>query len=368
VVRNGYLPERKIQTGIGAIPVKVPKVRDRSGNKVKFQSSLLPPYLRRTKRVEELLPWLYLKGISTGAFPEALSALLGERAEGLSPSVISRLKKSWEEEHQAWSQRDLSDTEYVYIWADGVYFGVRAEESKQCILVLLGATKDGRKELVALSDGYRESEQSWTDLLSELKERGLKQAPKLGIGDGALGFWKALSKEFPETVQQRCWVHKTQNILNKLPKGEQEKAKSRIHDIFMASTKENAVKAFERFIKSYSLKYQKATDCLQKDKDVLFSFYDFPAEQWQHIRTTNPIESIFATVKLRTAKTRGCVSRASILAMVFKLTMSASKKWRKLRGYEQIAKVIDGVQFRDGEEVFENEQQNEGAIVNRKAA
>ena len=357
VVRNGYLPEREIQTGIGAVKVKVPKVRDRSGAGIKFNSRLLPPYLRRTESLDELLPWLYLKGISTGDFGEALQALLGEQAKGLSAATISRLKARWQEEHRQWRQRDLSSKRYVYWWADGVYFNIRGEEARQCILVIVGVNEHGVKEFVAIEDGYRESEQSWLEVLTDLKHRGLEQGPQLGIGDGALGFWKALSKVYATTRQQRCWVHKTANILNKLPKSVQPKAKSALHEIWMAPTREQAHKAFEAFLKRYGDKYPKACACLEKDRDALLAFYDFPALHWQHIRTTNPIESTFATVRLRTDKTRGCVSRDTILGLVFKLGLSAQQRWQRLRGFKHLADVINGVKFKDGVRV-KHEQQN----------
>lgn len=357
VVRNGYLPEREIQTGIGAVKVKVPKVRDRSGAGIKFNSRLLPPYLRRTESLDELLPWLYLKGISTGDFGEALQALLGEQAKGLSAATISRLKARWQEEHRQWRQRDLSSKRYVYWWADGVYFNIRGEEARQCILVIVGVNEHGVKEFVAIEDGYRESEQSWLEVLTDLKHRGLEQGPQLGIGDGALGFWKALSKVYATTRQQRCWVHKTVNILNKLPKSVQPKAKSALHEIWMAPTREQAHKAFEAFLKRYGDKYPKACACLEKDRDALLAFYDFPALHWQHIRTTNPIESTFATVRLRTDKTRGCVSRDTILGLVFKLGLSAQQRWQRLRGFKHLADVINGVKFKDGVRV-KHEQQN----------
>lgn len=357
VVRNGYLPEREIQTGIGAVKVKVPKVRDRSGAGIKFNSRLLPPYLRRTESLDELLPWLYLKGISTGDFGEALQALLGEQAKGLSAATISRLKARWQEEHRQWRQRDLSSKRYVYWWADGVYFNIRGEEARQCILVIVGVNEHGVKEFVAIEDGYRESEQSWLEVLTDLKHRGLEQGPQLGIGDGALGFWKALSKVYATTRQQRCWVHKTVNILNKLPKSVQSKAKSALHEIWMAPTREQAHKAFEAFLKRYGDKYPKACACLEKDRDALLAFYDFPALHWQHIRTTNPIESTFATVRLRTDKTRGCVSRDTILGLVFKLGLSAQQRWQRLRGFKHLADVINGVKFKDGVRV-KHEQQN----------
>jgi transposase-like protein len=350
VVRNGYLPEREIQTGVGAINVKVPRVKDKrkSGEKVRFNSQILPPYLRRTKSLDELIPWLYLKGVSTGDFSEALSALLGANAPGLSASTVSRLKESWQADLDAWQKRSLSGKEYVYFWADGVHFGARMEDEKQCILVILGATADGRKELIGMSDGYRESEQSWYELLVDLKKRGLKAAPKLAVGDGALGFWKALPKVFGKTRRQRCTVHKTVNVLDKLPKSAQKKAKSHLQEIWMAETKENAEKAFDYFIEAYGPKYPKAAACLEKDREDLLAFYNFPAEHWVHIRTTNPIESTFATVRLRTNKTRGCLTRDTMLTMVFKLTCSAQKRWRRLNVPELLADVITGVNFVNG--------------------
>jgi transposase-like protein len=333
LVRNGYLLERTIQTGIGEVPVKAPRVRDRAA-KLRFNSSILPRYLRRTKTIEALLPWLYLKGISTGGFSEALAALLGRDAPGLSAGTISRLKAVWQEEHARWEKRSLAHQRYVYLWVDGIHFGVRLEEANQCLLVVMGATPEGKKELVALSDGFRESEQSWKELLLDLKRRGLKIDPKLAIGDGALGFWKALPQVYGSTRAQRCWVHKTANVLNKLPKHLQAKAKSDLHQIWMAATRERAYAAFDNFVQSYEPKYPKAAQCLAKDKDPLLSFYDFPAEHWHHIRTSNPIESTFASVRLRTAKTRGCGSRASILSTVFKLSQSAEQRvveiaWRR---------------------------------------
>jgi putative transposase len=356
IVRNGYLPSRTIQTGLGDVSVKAPRVRDRSGT-IRFASSILPPYLRRTKTIEALLPWLYLKGISTGDFGEALTALLGPHAPGLSAGTISRLKTVWQHEHARWERRDLGRTPYVYLWVDGIHFGVRLEEANQCILVVIGATAEGKKELLALTDGFRESEESWKDVLLELKRRGLTVDPRLAIGDGALGFWKALPQVFGNTRTQRCWVHKTVNVLNKLPKHLQANAKSALHQIWMASTREHAYQAFEAFLTAYTPKYPKAAECLVKDKKALLAFYDFPAEHWHHIRTTNPIESTFATVRLRTAKTRGCVSRTSILAMVFKLAKSAEGRWLKLRGTELIAKLLQGVQFKNGVEVQKENRQ-----------
>lgn len=357
VVRNGYLPERTIQTGIGEVEVKIPKIRDRAGEGVKFNSTIIPPYLKKTQSMEELLPLLYLKGISTGDFQEALAALLGPNAKGLSAGTISRLKKDWIAEQEKWGKRDLSLKHYVYIWADGVYFHVRGDNDRACVLVLIGVTDKGKKELIAIEDGFRESTQSWRELLLSVKQRGLKKAPKLAIGDGALGFWKAISEIYPETRHQRCWVHKTANVLNKLPKSVQPKVKEALINIYMAETREEAYKAFDNTIARFEVKYPGAMACLQKDKSELLAFYDFPAKHWIHIRTTNPIESTFSTVRLRTAKTRNCVSRATILAMVFKLVQSAENRWNRLRGFELLADVIEGVQFINGEKQEKNDQQ-----------
>jgi len=352
VVRNGHASERELQTGLGAIPVKQPRVNDKrtdeNGNRIRFTSHILPPYLRRTKSIEELIPWLYLRGISTGDFSQALASLLGPEAPGLSASTVVRLKQVWHQDHEAWSKRSLADKRYVYWWVDGIYFNIRLEEDRQCILVVMGATESGKKELIAIQDGFRENEQSWTELLLDLKARGLDTGPQLAVGDGALGFWQALRKVYGESREQRCWVHKTGNVLNKLPKGKQAKAKSMLHDIWMAETRQDAHKAFDLFIESYQVKYAKAAKCLTQDRDVLLAFYDFPAEQWMHIRTTNPIESTFATVRLRTKRTKGSGSRAACLAMVFKLTMCAEKTWRALNGSTLLSDVIRGVQFVDG--------------------
>ena len=350
VVRNGYLPERSIQTGIGAVAVRAPRVRDRAGE-LKFSSSILPPYLRRTRSLDELLPWLYLKGLSSSDFSGALTALLGPAAPGLSAATICRLKELWRLEYEQWRQRSLSDKEYAYVWADGIYFGVRLEDARQCMLIIIGATKEGRKELLGLTDGYRESEASWKELLLELKERGLTVDPKLAIGDGSLGFWKALPQVFGSTRAQRCWKHKTANVLNKLPTGLQAKAKADLNDIWMAESRAAAEQALDNFLLSYELKYPKASECLHKDRAALLTFYDFPALHWQHIRTTNPIESTFATVRLRTSKTRGCVSRGGMLAMVFKLTKVAEQRWYKLKGSEFLVQVIQGIRFKDGTQV-----------------
>ena len=347
VVRNGYQPAREIMTGIGPVDIKVPKTRDKSGQGIHFRSDLLPPYIKRSKSLETVLPWLYLKGISTGDFSEALASLLGEDAKGISAGTISRLKQAWIQEHDVWRQRDLSGQRYVYIWADGIYFNIRGDEARQCILVIIGVTAQGNKEFLAIDDGYRESAQSWKEVLENLKSRGMNQ-PKLAIGDGALGFWKALQEVFGETRAQRCWVHKMNNILNKMPKGIQGKAKQHLQDIWMAEVKADAEAAFDVFLKTYQNKYPKACECLEKDREQMLAFYDFPAEHWVHIRTSNPIESTFATVRLRTAKTRSCVSRTTILTMVFRLGLSAEKGWRKLRGFKRLADVINGVKFIDG--------------------
>jgi putative transposase len=357
VVRNGYLPEREIQTGIGPVPVKVPRARDLQPDQdpgpIRFSSSLLPPYLRKTKSIEELIPWLYLKGISTNDFTEALGALLGKDSPGLSVSTISRLKSIWQDDLEQWQKRDLSHKRYVYIWADGIYCNVRMEE-RQCLLVIIGATEDGKKELLVLDSGFRESELSWTGPLLDLQHRGLKTPPKLAIGDGALGFWKALAKVYGTTRWQRCWVHKTANVLNKLPKSVQAKAKKKLHQIWMASHKAEAQRHFDEFITIYEAKYPKATECLQKDREVLLTFYDFPAEHWRHIRTTNPIESTFSTVRLRTAKVRSCFSSKTVLTMAFKLCECAQKKWQRLYGYRKLGKVIRGVKFINGIEETRN--------------
>ncbi len=356
LVRHGHLPEREVMTGIGPIAVKVPRVRDRGNvdEKIRFASSILPPWLRKTRSIEELLPWLYLKGISTGDFQEALGALLGPNAAGLSSSTISRLKADWGAEYERWQRRDLSARRFVYVWADGVYFQPRMEEQKQCVLVLIGADEWGRKEVLGLTDGYRESTQSWRELLLDLKRRGLSHAPDLAIGDGALGFWAALREVFGSTREQRCWVHKTGNVLNAMPKSVQAKAKGHLHDIWQAETKTEAGAAFDFFVETYGAKYDKAVGKLTKDRAVLLSFYGFPAEHWKHIRTTNPIESTFATVRHRTGKTKGCLSRKTGLAMAFKLMMSAQGKWRKLDGANRMPEIIEGVEFTDGIKQIQN--------------
>jgi len=358
VVRHGFLPERSLLTGIGPLSVKQPRVRDKREGK-SFTSAILPRYMRRVPSLDNLIPVLYLKGISTGDFTEALEAILGEHAKGLSASTVVRLKKQWEQDFKEWTKRDLTGTRYVYFWADGIHFNVRLEDTenkRQCILIIIGARTDGTKELVAVLDGYRESKLSWMELLSSLKERGLSQGPKLAIGDGALGFWAALREAYPDCEEQRCWVHKTANILDKMPKSVQPKAKERIHDIYLAPTREQALVAYNSFLTLHSKKFPEACECLSKDKDVLFTFYDFPAGHWIHIRTTNPIESTFATVRLRTEKTKGCGTRLATLTMVFKLVLETKKTWKKIKGYRLILQVIAGVTFIDGELADEGEQ------------
>jgi putative transposase len=347
VVRNGSMPERELVTGIGKIKVRQPRVHDRREGE-QFTSRILPPYMRRVPSVDALIPALYLRGVSTGDFGEALEAILGPQAPGLSATNIVRLKEVWKQDYEAWRQRDMRGKRYVYIWADGIYFNVRLDDERACILVLIGATADGTKELLAVHDGYRESKLSWVEMLRNLKGRGLTHMPALAVGDGALGFWAALREEFSTTREQRCWVHKTANILDKMPKGVQSKAKAMIHDMYMAETKEQALKTYVEFLALYDAKFPKACACLREDKDVLFTFYDFPAEHWIHIRTTNPIESTFATVRHRTKRTKGCGSRTATLTMVFKLAAEAEKHWRKLNKHELVLKVLEGCPFVDG--------------------
>lgn len=354
VVRNGRLPSRELLTGAGRLEVQQPRVRDNSPtpeSRVQFSPSVLPAYLRKSPAIEELIPWLYLKGISTGDFTEALQALIGEKAKGLSPNVIVRLKEKWSDEYEAWMKRDLSQKHYVYLWADGIHVKVRLEDDAnkpQCMLVLMGATPEGHKELIAVVDGYRESEQSWSELLLDLKHRGLKVEPKLAVADGALGFWAAVRKIFPEVREQRCWVHKTANVLNNMPKSVQPKAKADIHEIWKAETCEDANRAFDHFLEKYGPKYPAACQCLKKDREVLLTFYGFPAEHWLHLRTTNPIESTFATIRLRHRRTKGNGTRRASLAMMFKLGQSAEKRWRRLNGHQQITHLLEGKTFKDG--------------------
>lgn len=352
VVRNGYKEPRKILSALGPIEVTQPRVNDRRvdehGVRFRFTSKILPPYLRKTQSIEDLVPWLYLKGISTGEMSDAL-VHLGFDGSGLSSSSVTRMLEVWQHEYADWSKRDLSGRHYVYIWADGIYFGCRLTDERPCVLVLMGATADGTKEILAVVDGQRESEASWVAILLDLKDRGLTVAPKLATGDGSLGFWLAMAKVFPATRQQRCWVHKTANVLDKLPKGQQPAAKAMLHEIWMSATREDATKAFDRFVATYGTKWPRATACLEKDRAELLAFYDFPAEHWGHLRTSNPIESTFATVRLRTYRTKGPGSREAGLAMAFKLAMKAEKGWRKLNGSAKLQDVIDGIVYVDGE-------------------
>lgn len=354
VVRNGHLPARELLSGAGRLEVMQPRVRDKHPEKdqrVTFSSAILPPYLRRSRALEELIPCLYLRGISTGDFSEALKAILGEAPPGLSANVVVRLKEQWSQEYEAWNRRDLSGKHYVYVWADGIHVNVRLEDpenQRQCILVLIGATADGHKELIAVQDGYRESEQSWYELLIDLKQRGLLIAPQLAIGDGALGFWAALRKVYGKTREQRCWMHKTANVLNHMPKAVQPRAKNDLHEIWLSETSEAAHQAFDRFLQKYGVKYDGACACLEKDRDVLLAFYDFPAEHWKHLRTTNPIESTFSTIRLRHRRTKGSGTRRTSLAMMFKLAQAAQKRWRHLNGHEQFPLLLEGKKFVDG--------------------
>ena len=355
VVRNGYQPEREIQTGIGPVTVKIPKVRAKSGALVTFQSALVPPYVRKTKSLEAALPWLYLKGISTGEMGAALDVLVGSNAKGLSASTLSRLKQTWAQEYRNWTEERLDRDPWAYIWADGVYSGLRAEQTKLSALVIIGVNERGEKHFLAIEEGVRESTQSWRELLLNLKFRGMS-IPRRAIGDGAMGFWAALEEVYPETRQQRCWMHKTMNVLNGLAQSAQPKAKAALHSIWQAETRPEAETAFDLFIATYDAKYPKATLCLQKDRDELMAFYDFPAMHGQSIRTSNPIESTFGTIRHRTKRSKGCLSRDGMLHMMYKLGMCAEKKWRRLRGFDYLAKAMTGVKFRDGIEVKKVDQ------------
>jgi len=364
LVRHGHLPERKMMTGIGPVAVRCPRVRDRVGegsDRIRFSSAILPPYARRSKSLEVLIPILYLKGVSTGDFEEALIALLGKNAGGLSAATVGRLKEVWSAEHARWSQRDLSAKRYVYFWVDGIHVQARLEDAAQCVLVIIGATPEGKKELVGLIDGVRESAQSWRELLLDLKRRGLAVGPELTVADGALGFWQAIEEVWPQTYNQRCWVHKTANVLNKLPKTQQSKAKRALQEIWMAETKKEALVAFDAFVETWGVKYDKAVECLSKDRDALLTFYDFPAEHWKHLRTTNVIESSFATVRHRTVRSKGCLSNKTALAMIFKLAEAAEKNWRRLDGHNQLPKIIRGIKFNDGVEVVRVQAQTAAA-------
>jgi putative transposase len=362
VVRHGHGPERLVQTGIGPVAVQRVKLRDRNpgtaGGRIRFTSAILPRWARRSRSLDALLPILYLRGVSMGDFQEALAALLGQDAPNLSPSVIARLRGEWEADHARWQRRDLSARRYVYIWADGVYLQARMEPQAECMLVLIGATPEGRKELLGFQVGMRESAQSWRELLVDLKARGLVIAPELATGDGALGFWKALEQVSPATRHQRCTVHKTANILDKLPLSIQPAAKADLREIWSAPDRATAEAAVATFAEKYGAKYDKAVACLTKDREALLTFYDFPAEHWDHLRTSNPIESVFATVRHRTVRTKGALSQDTARLMVFKLVMAAAKTWRRLKGENQLPKVIQGVTFRDGVEVTETPAQN----------
>jgi putative transposase len=356
LVRHGHAPERDIQTGIGPVPVARVRIRDRGAtgteDRVRFSSNILPKWARRTRSLDALLPVLYLRGVSTGDFQEALSVLLGKDAPNLSPSVVTRLTATWADEYARWQARDLSARRYVYVWADGVYLQARMEEQAECMLVLIGATPEGRKELVGFQVGVRESAQSWRELLVEVKRRGLTIAPEIAVGDGALGFWRALDELYPGTRHQRCWLHKTANVLNKVPKSVQRAMKADLREIHGAPTRAQAEVAMAVFAEKYGSKYARAVECLTKDRNALLAFYDMPAEHWDHLRTTNPIESVFATVRHRTVRTKGALSPTTAKLMVFKLVMAAAKSWRRLKGENQLPKVVAGVTFQDGTEVI----------------
>jgi transposase-like protein len=355
VVRNGHLPARKLQTALGPVTVEIPKVRAKTGEPVTFRSALVPPYVRKTQSLEAALPWLYLKGVSSGEMGEALKVLVGADADGLSASTVSRLKQVWAQEYQSWCEERLDKDRWVYVWADGVYSGLRAQQTKLCALVVIGVNERGEKHFLAIEDGVRESTQSWREVLLKLKARGMN-VPELAIGDGAMGFWAALEEVYPKTRQQRCWMHKTMNVLNGLPKSAQPKAKQALHAIWQAETRADAEKAFDLFIKTYEPKYPKAALCLHKDREELMAFYDFPAQHWQSIRTSNPIESTFGTIRHRTKRSKGCLSRDGMLHMMFKLGLCAEKTWRRLRGFDYLAKVVTGIKFKDGVEVTDVDQ------------
>jgi putative transposase len=357
IVRHGHGPHRAIQTGVGAVEVRRAKVRDRgevsTEEKIRFTSSILPKWARRTKSLDALLPVLYLRGVSAGDFQEALAALLGKDAPNLSAAVIARLTAEWQADYDAWQKRDLSARRYVYVWADGVYLQARMEDNAECMLVLIGATPEGKKELVGFQTGVRESAQSWRELLIDIKQRGLEIAPDLAVGDGALGFWKAIEEVFPSTRHQRCWVHKTANVLNKVALSVQLNMKADLREIYGAPTRATAETAINVFAEKYGAKYDKAVVCLTKDREALLAFFDFPAEHWDHLRTSNPIESVFATVRHRTVRTKGALSAKTAKLMVFKLVNTAAKTWRRLNGENQLPKVVRGVKFKNGIEVIE---------------
>src|SRR5215203_827307 len=361
LVRHGHGPERTIQTGIGPVAVSRVKIRDRGAageDRIRFSSAILPKWARRTRSLDALLPILYLRGVSTGDFQEALAALLGRDAPNLSPSVITRLTAEWQAEYERWQARDLSARRYVYVWADGVYLQARMESQAECMLVLIGATPEGKKELVGFQVGVRESAQSWRELLVEVKRHGLTLAPEIAVGDGALGFWKALDEIYPGTRHQRCWVHKTANVLNKVPKSVQPGMKADLREVYLAPNRASAEQAISVFAEKYAARYAKASECLIKDQTALLAFYDLPAEHWDHLRTSNPIESVFATVRHRTVRTKGSLSRKTARLMVFKLVMAAAKTWRRLKGENQLPKVVEGVKFQDGIEVIQMPSQS----------
>ena len=357
VVRNGYARERAVNMGAGVVNIKSPRVNDRRLDH-RFSSRILPPYMRRSPRLEEALPILYLRGLSTGDFSEALSVLLGAEAAGFSATTISRLLRVWQDEYQEWRKRSLKGKDYVYVWADGVHFQVRLEEDRLACLVLIGVLPDGQKEMIAIQDGYRESKESWASLLRDVKRRGML-APVLAVGDGALGFWSALREVYPEAREQRCWVHKIANVLDKLPKRLQPRAKAMLHEIMRAPDRASAEEEMARFVQEYEVKYPKATDCLMKDSEALLAFFDFPAQHWTHLRTTNPIESTFATVKARTRITKGAGSRGAGLALAFKLTLAAEQRWRRVNAPHLVALVQAGVKFKDGEQVVSSVKETE---------
>jgi len=354
VVKNGYLPHREVQTGVGPVRVRIPRVRSRDGSPVAFQSALVPRYVRKAKSIDAALPWLYLKGLSTGEMGVALEALLGPEARGFSPSTVSRLKNDWAKEYDIWRKKELGSDEWAYIWADGIYGNVRGDNPRLCMLVVIGVNRRGEKRLLSIEDGVRESRQSWKEVLLALRERGLREPPKLAVGDGALGFWAALGEVYPQTREQRCWVHKTANVLNYLPRTSRPKARRMLHDIWQAETRERAEKSFDLFLRTYEDKYPRAAGCLVKDREELMTFYEFPAKHWRSIRTTNPIESTFGTIRHRTRSCKGCLSLEGMLHMMFKLGVCAEKNWRKINGFDFIAKVITGIKFRDGIEQTEN--------------
>ena len=360
VVRNGHHPERDIQTGLGPVRVRIPKVRAKVGDPVVFRSSLVPPYVRKTRSLEAALPWLYLKGISTGDMGEALEALVGPDATGLSATTVSRLKRQWSEDYATWRQTSLADRTWVYVWADGIYNRLRGESGKLCVLVVIGVDDRGRKHLLAVDPGLGESSRSWREVLTNLISRGMN-APQLAIGDGAMGFWNAVSERWPRTRHQRCRLHKTANVLNRLPKSSQSNAKKTLHDIWQAETRSRANRAFDTFVSAYEAKFPEAVECLVRDRSALMTFHEFPAEHWRSIRTTNPIESTFGTLRHRTRRAKGCLSRERALHMIFKLGSVAQSRWKRLRGFNRLAEVVAGVPFRDGIRVDQNEEETKVA-------